>query len=120
MKAISVEVYRSTTLGDCSNGGISSKFNTLYLACEDGFLDIPEDHPQLVQFEKGPRDTVHMVPYIPCPKDLCGYMAGGCFVYSSDARFTQQMKRVTGIEFYGAVALHDRCETWEQYEALSR
>jgi hypothetical protein len=37
-------------------------------------------------------------------------MKGYSFVASSDSRFSECVEKVIGARFYGAVALHDRCE----------
>jgi hypothetical protein len=48
VKTLPVEVYRDH-LGDCTNGGVSSRHNTLYLACDRGFLDSdPADPASLI------------------------------------------------------------------------
>jgi hypothetical protein len=53
--------------------------------------------------------------------DLCGPMFGGNYADTSDSRFGEAMERtVKGTRFFGAVPIHDRYETWAQYESLSR
>jgi hypothetical protein len=38
-------------------------------------------------------------------------MAGGTYAATSDSRFSDAVKRLTGNVFYGAVSVHDRYET---------
>jgi len=47
-------------------------------------------------------------------KGCAGPMMGGTFIHTSDARFAQ----ATGV--YGAIALHDRYETPQQFRDNSR
>lgn len=46
-------------------------------------------------------------------------MFGGTFGSTSDSRFSEAVKALTGTSHF-AVAIHDRRETWEQYEQFSR
>lgn len=48
------------------------------------------------------------------PEGMIGPMFGGTFAYSSDSRFFEKVNR------HGAIPIHDRFETPEQYERLSR
>lgn len=116
--------------GDSSNGGISSEFTEVYVLIGDGGLgEAPGliDKP-LVRITKGPLGTVraeradiagNVVTYGGSEKTV-GPMFGGCYIATSDSRFSREVERVLGSPFYGAVALHDRWETPAQYEALSR
>ncbi len=119
-KYISLEIYKPS-FGDCSNGGLSSKYSNCYIECERGWIDedkILDD--AIVKLEKGAFGTIHLVPTKPIEKNCVGYMMGGCYVASSDSRFHELIKKTFGIDFYGAIALHDRTETYEDYELLSR
>lgn len=53
------------------------------------------------------------------PANAAGPMFGGCYVATSDSRFSDEVERIVGGRFYGAVALHDRFETQELHEMLS-
>ena len=119
IKCLSVEVFKNPLYRDCANGGISARYDELYAVCEDGCDEIDEDDPRLIKFVKGAFESVHAEPYKPVPPNRLGWMMGGSFVGSSDARITKEIKKVSGIDFYGAVALHDRCETQEEYDLLS-
>lgn len=65
---------------------------------------------------RGP--IVHAEP-VDKPEGLCGPMAGGSFIETSDSRFDEAIRKLLGHEFYGAVTLHDYFETWEQYQRNS-
>jgi hypothetical protein len=118
MKALPVEVLRSNKLGDCTNGGISSRYDDLLVLCDDGFIDVNMDNPpeNLCVIEHRflfGRDVYHMRPYTNAKE--AGWMSGGNFAYSCDSRFSALIGQM-----YGAVSIHDRQETWELYDKLSR
>lgn len=126
MKALPIYVYRTPRLGDCTNHGISGKYDELLIACPDGFIDIdPENVPEnfaMVELRHVFGNTVIPTIY---PADIVNgkavkrggkwYMMGGNYGATSDSRFT---KLVGG--YYGAVAIHDRYETPEEYDMYSR
>lgn len=111
MKTIPVNVF--TDGDDCTNGGVSSRYNRLYLAVEDGWFDVPEDDPRLlvpITRHFGFGDYIHAEPVIGRPDGCVGPMFGGNFVYTSDSRFPSPYP----------IPVHDRFETWEEYDMLSR
>ena len=117
MRALPINVYRGP-FGDCTNGGVSSRHDTLMLICDEGFLDIdPKDPPDnLVKIVKRKfcGETIyHIEPYAE-PTGV-GWMMGGNYAATADSRFS---KMVGGM--YGAVAIHDRQESQEMYDLLSR
>ena len=117
MKALPVEVFRSG-LGDCTNGGISSRHDTLYVICDRGFIDIdpknpPENLAKVVKRTIFGRTIYHIEPYAPATH--VGWMMGGNYAATSDSRFSDM---IGGM--YGAVAIHDRQESQELYDLLSR
>ena len=109
--ALPVYVYRSDVLGDCTNGGISSYEDRLYLIVPDGFCDMPEDDPRVVEV-KHIGDHAYVTPVHPSgpPDAVIGPMDGGNFVYSSDSRFPSEYP----------LPIHDRWESRELYDLLSR
>lgn len=116
-RALPVDVFRASRV-DCTNGGISSVFNELLVLCDDGFREVDLDNPprnlvKVVRREFAGRDTYHLEP-IERPSGA-GWMMGGNYAATSDSRFS---RLVGGM--YGAVAIHDRQESWEQYDMLSR
>lgn len=110
-KKIHVYVFRSD-LGDCTMNGVSSKARSLDLHAE-GNPDGAEDGLVVVTRMIAGREYVHAEP-IRQPKGLVGPMAGGNFVYTSDSRYSE----VTGVQY--PISVHDRFETQEQYDALTR
>lgn len=123
-RGLRVYVYRNPN-GDFTNGGVTSERTTFYLYdAENEFERAPEIPDEA--FERGEVLIVdHVVvgerSYFarpagpdgePLERDgLCGPMAGGNFVSTSDSRFTER--------FGDALRVHDRFETWETHRALS-
>ena len=115
MKALPCEIYKAKKLGDCSNGGISSRYNEVLLLCEEGFIDVDMDNPpdnlcKVVTRDFGFAVYTHIEP-VAKAKGV-GWMAGGTLVYSSDSRF----HRMCGDY---ALSLHDRTETQKEYDMYS-
>lgn len=115
MKALSIDVYRNGTY-DCTNGGISSKYDELLLVCDEGYIEIDENNlpENLVKIvsEKlcgKDREYKYIEPYKAATK--IGWMSGGNIAYSCDSRFSE-------LSDYPLV-IHDRQETPEQYARLS-
>ena len=116
MKALPINVYKCRKY-DCTNGGISSRFSELLLICEDGWIEVDENNPpenlvKLVRRDMFGKVIYHIEPY-EAPTEL-GWMFGGNYAASSDSRFNE----MTGM--YCAIAIHDRQETEELYDMLSR
>lgn len=118
MKTLPVCVYRSSWIGDCTNEGISASQDRLYLVCDQGFHDVPDGDPRLIRLVQRTLPWRNY-PYLhvePVNDPRCGDgkhvgpMFGGNFVYSSDSRFPADYP----------IPIHDRFETQEQYDLLSR
>ena len=112
MKALPVDIYKHRG-GDCSNHGISERHNEILLICPDGFVDIDEDNPpdnlcKVVKRNLFGRDYYHVEP-VTRPNGV-GWMYGGCVVCTSDSRF----------RFDYPLKLHDRTESQEMYDMMSR
>lgn len=115
MKAIPVEVFRHGK-GDFTNGGISSRFSSLLVVCDQGWINIDENNKpanlcKLVKRHLFGRDVFHVEP-IDRPSGA-GWMMGGNYCATCDSRWN----RAIG-DMYGAVAIHDRQETWEFYNMM--
>jgi len=121
MKALRLGVYRGAGGADCTNGGVSGRFDELFVPCEAGPFDIDEDNPQLMRVavrEVGMfRALAHLEPYR--GGEGIGPMFGGNYAGSSDARFAAICRQATGTP-PGVLPVHDRYETPSQYAALSR
>lgn len=120
MKAISISVYvkkrgeNDLFFGDCTNGGISSKYNNLLLICDDGYIEIdenniPENAVRIVTRTLWGKEYKHIEPLKQPNKGNIGWMNGGNVAYTSDSRFKSDYP----------LNIHDRQETQEQYDALS-
>lgn len=115
MRALPINIYENKRIGNCSNNGISSRYNDVLLICEEGFIKIDENNPpenlvKLVTRRFGGREYKHLESYAPVSERNVGYMAGGCYCGSSDSRFTK-------ISDY-PLPLHDRQETQEMYDSM--
>lgn len=104
---VNVNVFR-WALGDCTNGGVTSR--------QDSFTLLGEREP--VPAKGGPflrvvkRNIggvyVHAEP-VEQPTGMAGPMAGGAFVHTSDARYSE----LVGHSY--PISVHDRFETWRDY-----
>lgn len=117
MKALPIEVYVTKRQRDCdcTNGGISSKYEQLLLVCDEGYVTIDEENPpenlvKVVTRNFGFGTFKHIEP-VEKPIEL-GWMDGGNLAYSCDSRFS----RLAG-EY--PLCVHDRQDTQEQYDILS-
>ena len=115
MKAIRLDVLRSSKYDDCSNNGVSARYNSLLIVSEEGWIDIdennlPENLVKLVVRNIGGREYRHLEPVKPVDSDKVGYMSGGNFAYSCDSRF----RRFSDYP----LSIHDRQETQEMYDRM--
>jgi len=112
MKGLPCEIFKDN-MGDCTNNGSSSKATRALLIGEgvDGWMNTSEcsDMPiyKIVRRNICNKEYLHVEP-IEQPKGA-GWMAGGNFLYTCDSRFPNSYP----------LSIHDRQETWEQYEHLS-
>lgn len=116
MRALPIQIFKSK-VGDCSNGGISSKYNEILVECPDGHIEVdennlPENFCKIVTRDLGFAVVQHVEPVVK-PNGV-GWMYGGCIVDTSDSRWS----RLKGN--YSPLKLLDRCESKELYDALSR
>lgn len=115
MKALPVYVLAHRSFEDCSNNGVSKNFDTLLLIHEEGFISIDEDNipdnlVKVVTRNLSDGEYKHIEPYKKATK--VGYMFGGNYASTSDSRFSEISKY--------PLAIHDRQETQEEYDTLSR
>jgi len=111
MKGLLVNVYRWQH--DCTNGGISSKFDNFILV-SPGILpeifDSHDDCPALLMVRSPLGEDWIAVPAEGKDANKVGWMFGGNFVYTSDSRFTPGHP----------IRVHDRQEIRQENEELSR
>lgn len=120
MKALRIKVFKNKLFDGCANGGITERFDELLLVCEDGYIEIDENDPPenlviYVERNIGGRSCGYIRPFADPPSGRTPYSSGGSYAADCDSRFTDL---IGGM--YGAVPVHDRTETWEEYELLSR
>ena len=86
-KGLLCSVYRPGNMGDCTNGGVSSRYHALIL--------VGKDVPGVFETE-GRESVVRLIyrekwgDFIAAPLDYGKgrhYMFGGNFLYTSDSRF---------------------------------
>lgn len=129
MKGIRVSIFRDARLGPCSNGGISERVDQVTLVDADGPFEATPEAPavRLVKRVIGGEAIITATPvvehesmacHLTGKETACGPMMGGSYIACSDSRFGKAV-RALGGNGYGAVALHDRFETWAEHEALS-
>lgn len=90
--AIPLYIYENKDYGNCSNYGISTRFNKVLLIHPEGFIEIDDENPpenlvKIVTRDFGNRTYTHIEP-VARPTG-CGWMYGGTLVYSGDSRFTE-------------------------------
>ena len=83
---------------------------------EGPFVPTPEAPAALLA--RGAFGDPIIVP-IDVPADVAGPMFGGSYAATSDSRFGDAMKAVTGRVVYGALPIHDRVEDWTTYRSMS-
>ena len=111
---------------DPTNGGLSSRLDTITVFPEDAtdenikaWCDKHgkhiEDAARIVKNESWGQKHLHIEPVIK-PKGMIGPIFGGNFAYTSNGIWAN----MTGEKTCKPVPIHDRFETEEQYNALSR
>ena len=118
VKALRLDVFSNPSYRSCANGGWTERNDVLYVACPEGNWEIEETDPALFDLVLGPFGTIHLRPRN--GGEGAGPMMGGSYAGTSDSRFTRMCEELTGYPWHGAVAVHDRYESRELYERLSR
>ncbi len=128
-KGLLCDVYRDSSHGDCSMNGVTACFNRVILT-GSGVAEVFEpmdDAPELVLVLRriGGAEANYAIPRRFFDgltehgdariKDRIGHVCfGGNYVATSDSRF----REATGSS--RPLPVHDRAESWELYERLSR
>lgn len=122
-----VSIYRSDRIGDCTLNGISGHergAEGLCLVNVEGPFKPSADYPAAMLVDWRPfgdeigRRSVKVVPAVELNGTGSGRWAtkpgwsmfGGNYAACSDSRFGEAVRRSLGVDFYGAVAIHDRFE----------
>lgn len=94
---------------NCSNGGISETASEVCILNVSGPFDPSDTRPAVLLVPGNLKGIAKIVP-----KALADAgrwtIFGGCYVATSDSRFTEAVEQITGARFSGAVPLHDRVE----------
>lgn len=118
VRALVLEVYAHPHYRACANGGWTEEHNELFVACHDGNCEVADDNPALFDLVAGPFGTIHLRPRN--GGEGVGPMMGGSYAGTSDSRFSKMCAELTGHPWHGAVAVHDRYESQELYDRMSR
>ncbi len=112
MKGLLVYTLTHRDRSDCTNNGLTSKFDKFILIGEgvQGPFDPNKDIPEL----KLVRRNIFGKPYVhaePVERaEGVGWMFGGNYITTSDSRFPNTYP----------IPVHDRQETLKQYEQLNQ
>ena len=113
---LNVSVFKNP-LGDCTLNGISSKVFDLCLVNVDGPSKPSVEQPAAMLVPGNGRGLVKIVPAMPDGNRVGNWvprpewcMMGGNYAATSDSRFHEAVRKITGGESYGAVPIHDRIE----------
>lgn len=126
---LTADIYKSGGRS-WSNGGISDHADEVTIVNANGPFDPDEKRPAVAIVHGNLAGTVKAIPVVPLEsggfRELrtdetkgIGPMMGGCYIATSDGRFSDLVESLLGHRFYGAIPLHDRYETKEEYDLLS-
>jgi len=109
-----VDVFR-TGMQDCTNNGISRRADRLFLVNVDGPFNPGGLDIAAMLVPGNVKGTVKVVPAVWCDigewaPDPRWSMMGGNYAATSDSRFHEAVRKITGGASYGAVPIHDRIE----------
>ena len=128
MNALRLYVYRSNYGNhgyDPTNGGITSRYDEILVACDDGPVKVdPANPPENIFMLVGSSysGSPRLVPRHIKPEDMVGPMFGGNYATTSDSRWGKMVAKHFGeaYRFTNCLPVFDRYETPEAYEILSR
>lgn len=102
-------------------GNNASNFTSYVVTNIEGPATPSEDSPA-ARLCEGPFGTVHIVPDWAAEADGVGPMFDGAFAYAHDSRFGRAVEKLSGSAAmsHAAIAVHDRIESQEVYDVLSR
>ncbi len=116
-------IYRRTSPGFTPHRSCAFKdVSEITIVNVDGPFDPKPDRPAAL-LVAGPRGHPLVVPAV---KDASGAwvpvpglrMMGGDFVSTSDSRWSEAVSKKAGVDWYGAVPLHDLLATEDDLKAL--
>lgn len=105
-------IYRSS-LGDCSNGGISGMVDRVTIVNVEGPAEPSAEAPAVLLVRGNVRNTAKVIVEGAGGPTMVGPMMGGAYIASSDSRFCSAVEKLTGSRD-GAAPLHDRYEVYRE------
>lgn len=125
---LTADIYKSQGRS-FSNGGLSERVDRVTLVNVDGPFEPTDDAPAAMLVAGNLAGCAKVVAaewldveghskgggWIEKRGAGAGPMMGGCYVETSDERFREAVRALTGEARGGPVALHDRYETVKQY-----
>jgi len=110
LRGLRLDIFKSNGQS-FSNGGVSSKVNSVTLVGPGvPEISLASDESPAVVFQDGPYDTMRVVP-LDLVEQKKWTMFGGTFVYTSDSRFTEAVRKFFEVEDASvALKLFDRVE----------
>ena len=100
-----ISVYRNSEFGDCTNNGISNRYNKLCVTNVEGPFN-PDENTPGVKLVAGPFNSVRLE----CQNEKGLHtMMGGNYGGTSDSRFADKIKELCGARF-NIAPIHDRIE----------
>ena len=107
--AIPISVYKNRIYSGCANGGISERYDEFLFLCDDGYLPVEGDEPNLVKMEQHVSLNGQRYARL-VPVNLKGWkMMGGSYAGCSDERFVAMTEKLTGYR-QAVLPVHDRVE----------
>ena len=105
-----MRVYRDSGKYDCTNNGVSSRFDELFVPCPTSPFECDEDDERLCDIQT--RDLFGHVYAELVPRNLKGRwtMMGGNFAGTFDSRFSEMVEELTGYPCRSILPIHDRVE----------
>lgn len=104
-----VFVYRPANFPDCTNGGVSYRYDTLTLVNVPGPFEPSENAPAAWLVPGNLPKTAKIVVVDP-KEEKRWHMFGGNYAGSSDGRFDDALFRLTGGWHQCLAPIHDRYE----------
>lgn len=123
MKVLNVTVFKPAGFPDCTANGLSSRVNggfLFYDCSNDEALEYCKNHDidpakQFIMVSRTLWGEDHSYAEPLVKSNEKAQMFGGNFLYTSDSRMYR-----TGNVYKVPVPIHDRFETWEDFDGLSR
>lgn len=103
----------TATMQDCTNGGWSSRFNTVCVVNASGPFGPRSDCPAVMLVRHPAPSITHVYAVLRDHYDEDRWtMMGGNFLYTCDSRFGELVRDLLNDKnaFVGAVPIHDRIE----------